>query len=175
MTGHRSPHPAARGGDVKDMTQKIPCDFRRDLQATLRGRRCGSLDPRSGGPPDPSSLASPGGPPSECSTARTRGKDARMTIRFTPSPSRPHIDPLGCRDLWRSVLLTAVRDLCSGPAQWREREAAELWVGTCPRRAFREVCDLAGFDPIRVHRVLKALRALAPEDRNALFSLEAHL
>ncbi len=97
-----------------------------------------------------------------------------MTIRFTPSPSRPHIDQLGCRDLWRAVLLTAVRDLCSGPAQWREREAAELWVGAYPRRAFRETCDLAGFDPNRVHRVLKALLALAPEDRNALFSLDAH-
>ncbi len=96
-----------------------------------------------------------------------------MTTRVTPSPSRPHIDPLGCRDLWRSVLLTAVRDLCSGPAQWRERQAAELWVGAYPRRAFREVCDLAEIDPFRVHRVLRALRALAPEDQNALFSLEA--
>ena len=61
-----------------------------------------------------------------------------------------HIDENACRRLWCAVLVECLKG-CLRP--WMARQYAarmpEAWIGS---RGFREVCDLAGFDPALVER-----------------------
>ena len=84
----------------------------------------------------------------------------------SPPPSRlPHVDPLACRALWASVLLTALRDLCKPHPRAPERAAVERWVGTWPGRNFRAVCTRAGLDPRVVHHEMTKIMALPVTER----------
>ncbi|WP_419738598.1 hypothetical protein [Ruegeria sp.] len=74
----------------------------------------------------------------------------------------PTINPLhsydaqACRALWQAVLVRMLRDLASDSySTARERGEAERWVGDYPSRAFRDTCELAGFDPGHIHRNLR--------------------
>ena len=57
------------------------------------------------------------------------------------------MDSGACRDLWRSVLIRAVRDLCGIGVHRAELRVDELWVGNWPSPAFKNVCEMAGVDP----------------------------
>lgn len=78
------------------------------------------------------------------------------------------------QEVWQAVLVRLIRDLMSsGYSNASVREDAERWVGDFPCSDFRMVCLLAGFDHLRVHRVLKSACAVAPDKRSAfLESLE---
>jgi len=78
------------------------------------------------------------------------------------------------QEIWQAVLVRLVRDLMSsGYSNASVREDAERWVGSFPSSDFRMVCLLAGYDHLRVHRVLKSTCAIAPEERSQfLESLE---
>ena len=86
----------------------------------------------------------------------------------SPPLSRlPHVDPLACRALWASVLLTALRDLCKPHPRAPERAAVERWVGTWPGRDFRAVCTMAGLDPRVVHHEMTKIMALPVTERRS--------
>lgn len=58
------------------------------------------------------------------------------------------VTPFEEHQLWATVLLTVVHDLCAtSPFNWKEQREAERWVGSFPSRDFREVVSLAGLDP----------------------------
>lgn len=60
--------------------------------------------------------------------------------------------------LWQNVLLAVVSDLKSaGNNSYHDRQLAIRWVGAFPSREFRMVCDLAGINSQRTHRVLTDL------------------
>lgn len=70
------------------------------------------------------------------------------------------IDAHNSQHLWQCVLLQAARDLLtlktradgvSGPAA-SDQHYTKMWIGS---RDFREVCQLAGFDPSRVERAFR--------------------
>ena len=65
-----------------------------------------------------------------------------------------------CRHVWQCVLLQAARDLLvlktrsdgiSGPSS-SDQHYSKMWIGS---RDFREVCELAGYDPTRVERAFR--------------------
>ena len=70
----------------------------------------------------------------------------------------------GEHKLWTSVLLCIVHDL-SEAGNIMDRAAAERWVGTFPSRDFREVCELAGFDPEAVWSRLHKFCQLPAKER----------
>ncbi len=74
-------------------------------------------------------------------------------------------ESLACLTLWRRVLLGVVGDLCDVGVHPAELREAELWVGKWISTDFREVCELAGVDPGRVHSELSALLPLTPKER----------
>lgn len=76
-------------------------------------------------------------------------------------------DPMACRDLWRRVLLGVLTDLCGAGVTRAGLREAERWVGDWMSRDFREVCELAGVDPVRTHAELSALLPLSPKERRA--------
>ena len=83
-------------------------------------------------------------------------------------------ESLACLTLWRRVLLGVVNDLSGvGVDRARLREA-EIWVGTWISTDFREVCELAGVDPVRTHAELSALIALSPRERRAEVRARRH-
>lgn len=68
--------------------------------------------------------------------------------------------------VWQAVLVRVIRDLMSaGFSNASFREDAERWVGSYPSADFRLVCQLAGFDYLRAHRVLMAACRVPPEQR----------
>ena len=68
--------------------------------------------------------------------------------------------------IWRAVLVRMIRDLMSPSyACASDRTDAERWVGAWPSADFRSVCELAGFEPTRVHRVMKAICDISPMER----------
>jgi hypothetical protein len=83
-------------------------------------------------------------------------------------------DPVSSKRLWQTVIVLAIRDLCNPhPGKTRDRQSAELWVGTFPSADFREVCQLAGLEARRAHTALSHLCRLAPESRLALLEAQA--
>ncbi|MYE03279.1 MAG: hypothetical protein F4Y03_18795 [Alphaproteobacteria bacterium] len=83
-------------------------------------------------------------------------------------------DPLACRDLWRSVLVTIVKDLCGTAVDRAAVREAERWIGSWMSRDFLEVCELAGADPARTHAELTALLPLSPRERRAEVRARRH-
>jgi hypothetical protein len=66
-----------------------------------------------------------------------------------------------CRQIWVNVLLQAARDLLTdakhhangvGGTTGLQKHQTTSWIGS---RDFREVCQLAGYDPTRVERAFR--------------------
>lgn len=70
------------------------------------------------------------------------------------------------RTLWLAVLAQLVRDLC-GDDESAERRAGLRYLGGAPSRHFREVCDLAGVDPVKAHAGLLTLARMPFGERQA--------
>lgn len=83
-------------------------------------------------------------------------------------------DHLACRTLWRRVLITAVSDLCAEGVRRAGQIEAERWIGSWVSKDFREVCELAGVDPVRTHAELSALLPLSPRERRAEIRARRH-
>ena len=79
-------------------------------------------------------------------------------------------DPITSRRLWQSVVMMAIRDLCnSHPLMEKNRQGAEIWIGTFPSADFREVCLLAGLDARKAHNALRGLCQQPPKRRSEWF------
>lgn len=83
-------------------------------------------------------------------------------------------ESLPCLTLWRRVLLEVVSDLSDVSAHPAVVRGAELWVGKRISRDFRDVCQLAGVDPVRTHAALSALIPLSPRERKAEVRARRH-
>lgn len=61
-------------------------------------------------------------------------------------------------EVWKAALVRVLRDLVStGVSAWSARRDAERWVGDFPSRDFREVCENAGVNSQKAHRVLQQI------------------
>lgn len=85
---------------------------------------------------------------------------------ITTTGLTPHTYECVERQLWATVLLTMVHDLCSSNSMdWDKQREAERWVGSFPSRDFKIVVSLAGLDPDSVWERLSAICATPARKR----------
>ncbi len=85
------------------------------------------------------------------------------------------MDAIAAQNIWVSVLERVVRDLIRNhQRQSGETALAERWVGAYPSRDFRDVCAMAGLEPIPTHTWFRSLVDTPFDDRRALAQGFAH-
>ena len=84
-----------------------------------------------------------------------------LVCRYRPELEKDEYCTIAEQNLWKNVLHRLVQDALGKGCTSAERTNALSMIGDWPSRDFREICELAGFDPDYVHGAL--LRELSQQ------------